>query len=70
MLEQPELKSRCLIHCFTISGQKKEGEKPCMLAIINQGPDPECIEVNRKVSIDVSKRWDGPPELRSMLTTS
>ena len=70
VLEQPELlKSRCLVHFFTISGQKEEGENPCMLAIINQGPDPESIEVNRNVSIDVSKRWDGPPELRCMLTS-
>lgn len=69
--EQPELlKSRCLVHFFTISGEKQEGEKPCMPAVINQGPDPESIEVNRKVSIDVSKRWDGPPELHCMLTTS
>jgi len=41
-----------------------------MLVIIKQRPDPESIEVNRKVSIDVSERWDGPPELHCMLTTS
>lgn len=41
-----------------------------MLTIRSRGPDPESIEVNRKVSIDVSERWDGPPELRCMLTTS
>lgn len=71
VLQQPELlKNRCLVHYFTVSDQKKEGEKPCMLAIINQGPDPESIEVNRKVSIDVSKCWGGPPELHCMLTTS
>lgn len=71
VLEQPQpLKSRCLPCFFTISGQKEEGEKRCMLAIINQGPDPDSTEVNRKVSIDVSKCWDGPPELGCMLTAA
>lgn len=41
-----------------------------MLAIATQGPDAESIEVNRKVSIDVSRGWDGPPELRCVLTSS
>lgn len=41
-----------------------------MLAIINQEPDPDSTEVNRKVSIDVSKCWDGPPELGCVLTAA
>lgn len=55
---------------FNISDEKKKGEKPCMLAIRSQEPDPEPIEVIRKVSIDVSKRQNGPPELSRLLRTS
>lgn len=46
VLGQPELLKRCLVHTFTISGQKKQGKEPCVPIITNQGPAPQSVEVH------------------------